>query len=465
MGTAINRIGLCGGAVLALVLFVPMVGLSQQPESNPAPDPGAAIADGQNANAASPYDQQQPNPAGTSGFLVRALNSADALTGEDSPLHWGWVSVRSAAYQQYFSHLDFPNPGGPSQSENINGAILSTAIVVDHPFGGSSHFTLQYTPSLIISSGNVYPNALNQTAGVDTSFQLNDRWGLQITDRFSYNGSQRTFVGLPFETNAATGLTVSQNYLTGPGTVLFNIAVAAFSYGWSPLTTVTFSTSLGYQYGAGTGPTGGNINSLSQGGEVLVSHLLSPTQSIGFSYSGRYADFANTSKIAGPQSNSFLQDALVTYSLQYNSWSIHLGVGLTNNIGGDSGTGLGVSGGISKNFHRSNLAAVFSRGHQFNGFVTSSFSNNAGVSHSIYWTPRLSTSTAGYYSRTPGAYPSAQSSWYAIEQLNFGLTRQVSLNGSFGYTDQVGDGVYVLTSNRRFAAIGITWSAHQPTRP
>src|SRR5208283_3130452 len=154
----------------------------------------------------------------------------------------------------------------------------------------------------------------------------------------------------------------------------------------------------------------------------------------------------NTSTIAGPQSNSYLQDALVTYHLQYKeSWLIRLGLGLTSTLGGSSGTGLGVDVGISKSFHRNTLAAIFNRGHQFNGFVTGSLSNNVGVTHSIYWTPRLSTSTGGFYSKTPGAYPSAQSSWYAVESLNYGLTSQVSLSGSVGYTDQVGDGVYVLT--------------------
>jgi len=439
-----------------------MLGLSQQPESNTTQDTDAATADSQNAN---PFNQQQPNPAGTSGFFVRALNSAGPLTAERSALQWGWFSVRSATYQQYFSKVNFTSPGTPAQSENLNAAILSTAIVVDHPFRGSSRFTFQYTPSLTISSGNVYPNALNQTAGLDMTFQLNPRWDLQITDRFSYYGPQRTFVGLPFDTNFVTGISAYQNILTGPGTVLFNIVDALFSYRWSERTTVTFGPSLGYYYETGTGPTGGNINSVSGGGTVTVSHLLSPTQTVAFSYYGKYAGFANTSQIAGPQSNSYLQDALLTYSLQYKeSWLISLGLGLVSTIGGDSGTGLGVNGAISKSFHHSTLAAIFSRGHQFNGFVTGSLSNNVGVTHSIDWTPRLSTATGGFYTKSPGAYPSAVSSWYAIEQINFGLTPQVRLNGSFGYTEQVGDGVYVLTSNRRFAAIGITWSATQPAR-
>ena len=50
------------------------------------------------------------------------------------------------------------------------------------------------------------------------------------------------------------------------------------------------------------------------------------------------------------------------------------------------------------------------------------------------------------------------------EQLNFGLTRRLSLSGGFSYLHQLGDGVFVLNSNRRFATAGITWSGQQPTR-
>src|SRR5208283_4478673 len=165
-----------------------------------------------------------------------------------------------------------------------------------------------------------------------------------------------------------SGLSVNQNYLSTSGTVLYNIVGASFSYLWSDRTSVSFTPSLGYQYANSTATSGGNVNSVSGGGEVLVTHLLSPTQTIGFSYSGRYAEFTNTSTIAGPQSNSYLQDALVTYHLQYKeSWLIRLGLGLTSTLGGSSGTGLGVDVGISKSFHRNTLAAIFNRGHQFNG--------------------------------------------------------------------------------------------------
>ena len=465
MGIALNRIWHCGGALLAVALLIPLRGFSQQPVTNVTQDPGAASTDEQNPATANPFNQQQPNAAGTGGFLVQALDSASPLAEENGPLHWGWVSIRSASFQQYFSHEDFTNPGGLPQSEDINASILTTAIVVAHTFGSSTNFALQYSPSLAISGGSIYPNALNQTMGLDTTFQLNARWGMHITDRLSYYGSQRTFTGLPFNTNFATGISVSQNYLSGPGSVLYNSFGASFSYAWTPRTTVSFAPFLGYTYATGSQSSGQTVSSLAEGGVVTLSYLLSPTQTVGISYSGQYANYANTSQSAGPQSNAFLQDFLLTYSQQLkDSWSIHLGLGITSNTGSESGTGLAANVGISKSFQHSALAFMWSRGHQFNGYVTNSASDNVGLTHSISWTPRFSTATGGFYTKTPGAYPSQQSSWYVTEQLNYGLTRQLSLFGSVAYVSQVGDSVYVLSSNRRFVSVGIMWSVPQSTR-
>jgi hypothetical protein len=250
---------------------------------------------------------------------------------------------------------------------------------------------------------------------------------------------------------------------------LYNSFGTSFSYAWSQRTNVSFAPFLGYSYATGSltsgatssGATssGATVSSLSGGGVATLSYLITPTQTIGINYSGQYSNYANTSQSAGPQSNAFLQDFLVTYSQQLkDSWSIHLGLGITSNIGGASGTGLGANVGISKSFRRSSLALIWTRGHQFNGFVTNSASDNVGLTHSISWTPRFSTATGGFYTKTPGAYPSQQSSWYVTEQLNYGLTRQLSLFGSIAYVSQVGDGVYVLSSNRRFVSVGIMWS-------
>jgi hypothetical protein len=462
MGTAMKRIWQRGGALLAVSLLIPLLGLCQETSTaNATQVPSVPSTAGQSPDPATPFDQQQPKPAGEQGFLVRALNSASPLAGDNGPLQWGWISVRSMILEEYFSDVNFQNSNVQPQSGNVYATAMSASIVVDRAFK-RSHFTLQYTPSLAISGGQVYTNIMNQTLGLDTTFQLSPRWGLQVTDRFSYYGSQRTYSGLPFSTDYSTGISSPQVFLYGPGTALYNSISASFSYLWSPLTTVSFAPFFGYQYNTSAGPPAENVSSLSEGGRLTVSHSLSPTKTIGFNYSGEHANYTNSSASAGPQSNSLMQDFLVTYGQQIKSslW-IHLGLGITSTTGNAGGTGLGVNAGITKSFHRSSLAVYYNRGHQFNGFVTSGASDDVGATHTINWTTRLSTATSATYIRTPNATSLAQTAWYATEQLSFGLTRRLSLLTSFSYLSQTGDGVYVLSSNRRFATIGITWSGQQ----
>src|SRR5260370_24381133 len=116
--------------------------------------------------------------------------------------------------------------------------------------------------------------------GMDTTFKLNARWSMQITDRLSYYGSQRTFTGLPFNTNFATGISVSQNYLSGPGSVLYNSFGASFSYAWSQRTNVTFAPFLVYSYATGSLSSGATLISLSGGGVATLSYFLSRTHTI-----------------------------------------------------------------------------------------------------------------------------------------------------------------------------------------
>jgi hypothetical protein len=470
MGTEVNRIWQRGKLLLALCLLTPLLGLCQEASTtNATQDPSSSSTSGQSQDPATPPDQQQPKPAGERGLLVRALNGAGSLPGNKGPLQWGWISVRSLDIYEYFTQANFQIPNEPLPSQTIYATTMSASIVVEKEFK-RSRFTLQYNPSLVISDGQVYSNVLNQTMGLDTTFELTPRWGMQITDRFSYYGSQRTFSGLPFNTDYLTGISSSQVFLSGPGTALNNSIGASFSYAWSPVTTVSFAPTFGYQYSTGTQVTGETqtterVSSISEGGTLTVSHSLSATQTVGFNYSGQHASYTNTSTSVGPQSNALLQDFLVTYSQQLKAtWWIHAGVGVTNTTGNSGGTGLGLNLGITKNLRRSNLAVYYNRGHQFNGFVTSGSSDNVGVAHTINWTTRFSTATSATYTRTPFANTTTQSAWYATEQVNFGLTRSLGLSSSFGYLSQVGDGVYVLSSNRRFATIGITWSGQPHAR-
>jgi hypothetical protein len=450
--------------LLAVVLLAPPLAFSQQPpDSSSTQDPGSASPQTQTSATEAGATQSGPNPTATQGLFAKALNSAGPLAGENGPLQWGWLSVRSASFLQYFANTTFNNPGTQPVNQDLSGSQLSTMIVLSHAFGASrrTQLTVQYAPSLFISEGHVYTNALNQSAGLDTNFQLSPRLSLQISDRFSYYGNQRYYSGLSLGVDYSLGTVAQNNFLNGPGTVISNSVGATFTYLWSPVTTVSFTPTFGYQNSTGVVNSMQNLNALNGGGQVAVSHELSATQTVGITYMGQYDSYENTSTVAGPQSNSVLQDVLMTYGKQIGaSWRLNLGLGLVSNTGIDSQLGLAASAGITKSFQRMDFAFNYHRGHQFNGYITSGSTDRADLVHTIRWSPRVSTSTSAAYFRTASSPTPGPSGTYATELVSLGLTRALSLTGGISYIKQTGtgDAVYLQSGHTTLATVGITWT-------
>jgi len=447
-------------------------GQQSTPEATQADAANGTRPAAQQTDASTGFGSQAPTPAATSeGFFVRALNSANQLGKESGPLQWGWFSVRSASFAQYYSHANFSDPGIPVKSEIVRASQLSTMIVVDHAFK-TSRFSLQYAPSLFITNGKIYSNALNQTVGLDTTIPWSPRWSLQVSDRFSYYASQRYFSDTSADTNFLTGTSIQKDFLNGPGSVMVNSAAASFSYLWSPRTTISFAPSFDYQYSKGAVLSDkASLRALYEGGRFTLSHLISPTQTIGLTYLGQYASFTSTSAHAGPQSNAFLQDLLLTYANQFRrSWHFGLGVGVSDstdigNTSIPSGVRLALNAAITKTFQRSDFAVTYNRGHQFNGFISGAASDRIDAAQTIYWTPRFSTTTSVAYFKTTAALPPTESASYATERLSFNLTRRLSLSASGSYVKQVGDGVFIVSGIRRFASVGLSWTSQGPTQP
>ena len=451
--------------LLGLALLAPSLAYCQQAsDSSSTQDPGSGNppAQTQTTGTDSGSGQSEPNPAATTqGLFARALNSASPLSGDNGPLQWGWFSVRSISFLQYFNSITVDNPGMSPESADLNASQLSTSIVVSHAFGAShlTQLTVQYAPSLYIAEGHVYTNALNQTAGIDTTFQLTPRWSIQISDRFNYFGNQRYFSGLSLGVNYSLGTVAQNSFLNGPGRVIYDTAGATFSYLWSPRTTLSITPSFGYQNSTGAVNSGENLSALYGGAQVAVSYALSATQTIGVSYLGQYASYTNTSTTAGPQANGLLQDFLVNYSKQIAaSWRLSAGIGIASNTGVGSQSGLAASAGISKSFKRMDLAVNYYRGHQFNGYITSSSTDRVDLVNTIRWSRRFSNSTSVAYFRTTDTPTPGPSGTYATEQLSFALTRTLSFNGGISYTKQEGDGVYVQSGHARVATVGLTWA-------
>jgi hypothetical protein len=453
--------------LFAVVLLAPSLAFCQQStDTSATQDPGAANPPAQTQDSGTPSQSgpiQGPpaSAAGSQGLFARTLDSASPLSADNGPLHWGWLSVRSISFQELFNNVTLNN-STQTVSQDFNASELSAAIVLSHAVGASRRtlLTVQYVPSLSIFDGHVYSNTLNQSAGVDTTFQLSPRWGLQLSDRFKYFGNQRYFTGLSLGVDFSQGTVVQNSFLNGPGRVIYNSVSGTFTYLWSPRTSISFAPTFGYEDSKGATNSGQNLTAFYGGGEVKVSHALTSSQSVGFTYIGQYGAYTNTSTTAGPQSNSLLQDVLVTYGKQIGeSWHLGLGLGLTETGDGRSNqSGLGVNAGVSKSFHRTDFAVSYNRGHQFNGYITSLSSDRVDFVNTIRWTPRFSNSSSIAYFRTAEGPGAAQSGSYGTEQLSFLLTGALSVTGGIAYTRQTGDGVFIPNGHLRSATIGVTWA-------
>jgi hypothetical protein len=454
---------LMAGFLTASVAFGQQSGSSQDPSS------GNTSAQTQGAGSATEttdLSNAPPLSAASQGSFARALNSASPLGGDNGPLQWGWVSVRSISFLEYFDTVSAANPGMPSASESLNASQLSTAIVVSHAFGTShtNQFALQYTPSLLVTNGHVYTNTLNQTAGVDTTFQLTPRLGLKLSDRFTYYGSQRDFSGVSLDVNYAIGTSVTNNFLNGPGSVLDNTTSASVSYLLSPLTMITVSPSVGYQNQSGATNSQENVSAIYAGGTLNVAHALSASQTVGINYMSEYATYTGAATATTPQTNSngVLQDLEVTYGKKIAAtWRFNLGFGFSSNSGVDAQTGFAASAGISKSFNRMDFGVSYHRGHQFNGYITAGGTDRVDAVNTVRWSRRLTTNSSAAYFRSEGVGPST-SGFYATEQGSFRLTPSLSLTGGFAYTKQTGDGTLVVNGNSRLSSVGLTWSPATP---
>ena len=428
----------------------------------------ATSANSQASDTTIALSNQKPIPAGESQGFIRALDSAHLLVGENGPLQWGWVSVRSLSFQEYFNQIHFDDPIIQPQSQDETASRLSTSIVLHRPFK-RSHLVLQYNPSLFFINGHVYTSAINQDLSLDVDFPLTPRWNLTVMDRFSYYGNQRLFSQLSLDADYVTGATVQRNFLDGPGSVLYNQVSAGFAYLWSPRTSLSISPFFGYQHSATSmspGQSAQDISAFYEGGNIAVSHQLSPTRTLGFTYSLQAAIFANSFVGSGPQSTQLLQDILITYSQQLNAtWHINAGAGLVTNTGtGASGTGLALQAGITKSFRQAELAAYYNRGHQFNGYISDEVSDRVDGTVTIYLTRRFSEVTSGAYFRTAAGSPLSQSGLYATEQLNYQLTPHLSVFGSASHIKQIGDGIFVVNANRNYFTTGILWEPERTPR-
>jgi hypothetical protein len=465
---------------LALEIFTVLLVLSplaraQQPESPNATtnsDAGAQSQE-QDSNVVIPQTQH-PNPAGAPGLFAQALGGlVDEFSENLDLFRWGPISVRSFSLVEIYGqeNLDAPPGQGQPQSRSGTSTELSTSIVLDQKIG-RARLTVQYQPAFFITNGDFYTNAANENSSIAMQFPLSERWALTIADALNYYASNRIYTGPSIYSNYFSGTTFSNNFTSGPGSTLTNSTYAYASYQMTPRTTLSFGPGFGYAYATGYAfftdtQNQQRLSSWTAGGNASLIHQITEEITVGATYSAQETFYTNTSKTAGPQQSSALQQtAKFTYRQEVTPtlW-VSAGLGVLGNTTENTGTGFGLDLGVTKAFQRQALTLSYNRGFQFTGLITGYATDRFDVAHSVQWTQRLSNTTSSAYFRTISSSSYNQSGLYATEQVNYRLNSQLSLSGTFSYTKQIGDQVYLQSGSLRFFAVGLTWAPAVSLRP
>jgi hypothetical protein len=455
-------IAFCVGALTLVGMFSTSAVASPQNPTPQASDQGGQAGGGTPDNPQNGPIGQTPVPAATAGGIVRALGTANPLGDQGGPLSWGPVSIRSADVQEFYGVTQpDSNVAGAPPSTSQTVTLLSTNIAFARQVS-RYQIALQYEPSLFITNGTASYDA-NQQTGLDILFQLAPRWTLGVADHFTYYASQRPFAGFALDTDYATGGVVQNNYLQGPGSVLNNGFDAALNYLWSPTTTLSFGPSFGYQRSTGSlSGSGQTVSGLYEGGKTVFTHYLSATSTIGASYFAQYVTFNNTTKAAGPQGGTLLQDVLADYTRGLSTnWRMKVGFGLAANSGNAGGNSLAVDAGIARLMRRGDFTVSYGQGHQFNGFVTGQVTSRIDAVQHFFWTQRFSTSSSVSYFTTTGAPPKT-SGFFVAEQFSYRFAPHVSVFGQGAYVRQDGDNVFIISGRRYLGSVGVRWDAAPP---
>jgi len=253
---------------------------------------------------------------------------------------------------------------------------------------------------------------------------------------------------------------VQNNFLNGPGTVLSNDAHGMFSYLWTPRTSISFGPTYVYEYSTGALASGAEATGTYVGGQVSLSHSLSPLSSVIFTYQAERSSFSNTSTVAGPPpGTAILQDFTAGYYRQLSeTWRFNAALGIYTGSGDVSnGTGMDILAGVNKTYRRSEIGLDFDQGRSFNGFITNQATDRTDLLVRVHWTERFITSSSASYFTTTGG-PTVSGTYETI-QMRYVLTPHVSLIADGSYVQQTGNSVFVLGSKQYLGSVGIRWDA------
>lgn len=417
------------------------------------------IAQSDSAEQKNPWsDPGYDIPTGPDPLSVREIGRATLLTNELNGLRWGAVFLRSVEFLQAFS----PASGSlGSFQDDVNTSLFEATIGYDKQLR-RSRLTLQYHPRVGVTNGRTFTNLANREVQFQTdySYRANARWSMSISEALAYRGADSLYTGDYLSVDTLRGAAIQNNFLEGPFEALSSSTSLTFLHAFSPRTHLSFGPQFSYGYSSGGYQGNASISSPTYAGTAYLEHVLSPTRSMGVSYSFQRILISRTF------ANTTYQTAMVSYSQQLRPSlrvSFALGSSAVELLGQRDWNASG-SFNLSKTFRRSYLSMAYTRGHRFSGYINNGETQRADFGYGFNLTRRMDTQLGAGYEWTTstlvfrGARPVRVSGTYASAQLNYQLLRNISWFSSFVRRKQASYDFQVFPGNRDFVATGFIWT-------
>lgn len=433
-------------SLLVLLLARPCTLLAQQqPDSSDAADSSdkdsSSSADSQTSAAGSQTSDSQPDPfAGQS--TTTTLDTGQTIDHSDgnriSPLRWGHLSLLSAdAFYDHDSNSSFAATNPPSSD------ALAARLLALYSIGSDrASLDIQYRPFVLVSASEQQADLLGSQVVLRTHRRLSSRWLATFFEIFSYAPDRGRFIDETITPNFSTGEVLTESFLANALNELRNDTTGSLAYRMSLRDAVVFHAQ--YEFVDQTNatrpkdsllPTEFHITN-TPGIGVSWTHVLSAYHNFGLSYNYGHQ------YVGGFQDHSQFHTWLITY----NQWiqptlRLHLEVGPSLQIHDDGRpnyTTVQGSAVLTKMFHESRLAAMYSRDYSYAGVVTDTYHDRFDAFYSRSFGPRWDLSGGGGYldsHATLGPHVQSRNLWIRASHrlsLDWGLFLSFSNGATSG---------------------------------
>jgi hypothetical protein len=409
--------------------------------------------------------------------VVREVGKAEQLGQVVSPLRWGPIYIGSAEALAAYENVSATDS---TLSTSSPLGILSTTVVFDKE-SEQNRFAIQYNPSILFASGQVYSNLTSQQASFNTVKSLTPRLSFTFADTFSAIRQVNLLVDSYFSLDSISHTALQGQFLNNPGLSIRNGALLGATYLLSPQSSLSVSGTYTYA------DTTATSNSTSGGsGVITTANPATVANQVGASFALSRA--FNEGTTAGL--TYAFQDVHISgqEDLYYHNFGVNFSKAITPNfsVGGAGLASVTVpSGSVGSgqgqqqltwmanaqavrtfNENRSSLALVYTRTEGITQVITSQYYDRVDATYNMRWSARFSSSVGGGYFRTvagssptvPNTEQQQYTATYVRANLEYSLTPSVHLVANFAHQLQTGNSTQVLAGTSNLVLAGIRWA-------